>query len=282
MARSMTPFRVSFPLLIHRSTINFKRNLNAVVVRISQVTGFAVVLALFYAPFKSDYYSIQSRLGFVQQFSSLYFVGMLQNIAVYPTERDVFYRESDDGAYSVEAFFLQYAILEVAFEIMTSILFAILTIVPGGLPRTPKLFFIVAFNCFGIVSCGESLGIMFTTIFPYTGFAVNVCGVVLSVTVLMGGVLSLNVPTFLQAFNHLNPIRWAIGNLGPYTFVGQKFTCTKYQQLLNGSCPFKTGEEVFEQYNLNKNARLNIMALGICIIIYRLVAYGILKIQKRR
>lgn len=51
---------------------------------------------------------------------------MLQNLAVFPAERDVFYREDDDRAYSVEAFFMQYLTLEIPFEIVTCLILSIL------------------------------------------------------------------------------------------------------------------------------------------------------------
>lgn len=46
-----------------------------------QVVGYGIVMALFFAPLKQDYYSIQTRLGFIQEVSPLYFVGVLQNVA---------------------------------------------------------------------------------------------------------------------------------------------------------------------------------------------------------
>jgi hypothetical protein len=55
---------------------------------------------------------------------------------------------------------LQYTICEVPFEIATCIVFAALVDLGGGLPRTAQLFWVCFFNCFCIVSCGESLGIM--------------------------------------------------------------------------------------------------------------------------
>lgn len=85
---------------------------------------------------------------------------MLQNVAIYPDEKAVFYREYDDGAYSIEAFFMQYLTNEVPFEIITSLLFACLADLGVGLPRTVQMFFVTFFNCFCIVNCGESLGIM--------------------------------------------------------------------------------------------------------------------------
>jgi ABC-type multidrug transport system permease subunit len=145
-----------------------------------QVVGLALVAALFFSPLKHDYFSIQSRLGFIQQISPVYFVGMLQNVAAYPFEQVVFYREHDDRAYDVEAFLLQYTILEVPFETISGLLFAILADFAVGLPRTAPIFFTIAFNCFCLVSCVESLGILFNTLFSHTGFAVNVTSIFLS------------------------------------------------------------------------------------------------------
>ena len=180
----------------------------------------------------------------------------------------------------MEAFFLQYTILEIPFEIISSLLFAVLEVLAVGLPRTHSLFFIVAFNCFCIVNCGESLGIMFNTLFDHTGFAVNVTSVILSVAVLMAGVLSLNIPAFLQAFNHLSPLKWSIQNIVPYTLQGLTFTCTEAQKLPNGQCPISTGEQAIELYNVNSNPRLSLLALGICLIVYRFVSYLLLKFKR--
>ena len=280
MKRGMTPFHIAYPILLRRGVINFQRQPSLILARIMQVVGFVIILTLFFAPLKSNLYSVQSRLGFIQEFAAMYFVGMLQNVAVYPNEKEVFYREHDDGAYSVEAFFLQYTTLEVPFEIATSLIFAVLTVLAAGLPRTVQMFFVAALNCFCIVSCGESVGIMFNTLFRHTGFAVNVTSVVLSIATLMGGVMSLNIPSFLAAFNHLSPILWSLGNLAPYSLRDQHFTCNEDQKLPNGECPISTGVQVLQLYNLDKNAGMSLLALGICTVIYRVVAYLLLKAKR--
>ena len=109
MKRSMTPFRIAFPLLVHRALINFRRQPPLLIARIMQgrstvfcadhschqflcvmltpafpVVGLGIVLTLFFAPLKNDYYAVQSRAGYIQEFAAMYFVGMLQNVAVYP------------------------------------------------------------------------------------------------------------------------------------------------------------------------------------------------------
>ena len=150
----------------------------------------------------------------------------------------------------------------------------------AGLPRNAPTFFIEAFNAFCLINCGESVGIMFNTLFNHTGFAVNFTSVILSIALIMAGVLSVDLPPFLQAFNHLSPAKWSVGNLAPYTLRGQTFACTESQQLSNGTCPITTGQQVLELYKLNFNPRLSLAALGACTIAYRVAAYLLLKATK--
>jgi ABC-type multidrug transport system permease subunit len=203
---------------------------------------------------------------------------MLQNIAIYPNERDVFYREEADNCYSAESFMVQYTTLEIPFEIVSSLIFGVLAAYADNLKRSPQMFLICAYNCFCIISCGESVGIMFCTLFSHVGFAVNVTSILLSISTILGGVMSLNVNDVLQGINHVSPIKYAIGNLAPYSLKHQRFFCTRSQQLADGSCPITSGQQVLELYNLDTNAPINIMALGVVTIAYRLVAYVLLKV----
>lgn len=165
LVRKSTSFFQAYPLLVRRAFINFRRQPPLLIARIMQVVGLSIILALFFSPLESDYYSVQTRLGLLQQFGAFMFVGMLQNVAVYPSEKDVFYREHDDGTYGVEAFFMQYLTLEIPFEIGTSMLFAVFCALATGLPRTAQVFWACFFNCFCLVNYGESFGIMVS--FPF-------------------------------------------------------------------------------------------------------------------
>jgi hypothetical protein len=204
-------------------------------------------------------------------------VGMLQNIAVYPMERDIFYREHADGCYDVSTFLLSYTLLEVPFTILSSLVFGVLAAFPVNLKRTPTVFLVASLNSFCVVSCGESIGIMFCTIFSsHVGFALNITSILLSISTIMSGVMSLNIPGFLQALNHLSPLKYQVANTAVYAMRGQTFGCTKAQEV-DGLCPIRTGEQVLRLYNLNKNPGMNLMALGITTVVYRVVAFAVLK-----
>jgi hypothetical protein len=120
----------------------------------------------------------------------------------------------------------------------------------------------------------------FNTLFSHTGFAVNITSVFLSVAQFMSGVLSINMPGFLQGVNYLSPIRYAIRNLAPYSLRGISFTCNAEQRLPNGQCTISTGQQVLELYDLDTNPAINIMALGLCTLVYRLLAYALLKAKR--
>ncbi|RBR23991.1 uncharacterized protein FIESC28_03301 [Fusarium coffeatum] len=280
LIRKRAPITTALPLLLHRAVINTYRQPELIVARLMQVIGLAIILALFFAPFDNDYYSVQSRMGFVQEIGAFYFVGMLQNTAIYPTERDVFYREDDDGVYSVDAFLASYTILEVPFEVISCMIFGVLGVIAVDLPRTATLYFVSVFACFGIVSCGESLGIMFNTLFGHTGFAVNIMGVFLALANTMAGVLSIDMPDLFKAFNYLSPIRYGTRAVAPYSLRGIEFTCNNEQRLENGQCPVQTGQDVLELYNFDVDPVVNVACLAACVVVYRFLAWGLLRIAR--
>ena len=75
LAREPATLTAAFPILARRATKNFIRQPDLLVARIMQVVGLGIVLALFFAPLKNDYFAVQNRLGFLVEISPLYFVG---------------------------------------------------------------------------------------------------------------------------------------------------------------------------------------------------------------
>ncbi|KAF4591871.1 ABC transporter [Ophiocordyceps camponoti-floridani] len=281
LVREPASFSTALPLLLHRAALNIRRQPALLSARTTQVLGFSLVLVLFFAPLKSDYIAVQNRMGLMQELGALYFIGMLQNVAVYPDERDVFYREADDGVYGVPAFLASYTIVETPFEIISSLLFAVLTVFVVGLPRTVTMWLVSAFICFGVVSCGESLGIMFNTLFRHTGFAVNLMGIILAVASVMAGIVSIDMPGPFQAVNYLSPIRYAVRAVAPYAFRGLSLTCTAAQRLPEGICPVRTGEQALELYKLDVDPVVSVAAMAGCVLVYRASAVGLLLLVRR-
>lgn len=213
LGRQSAPFRKSFPVICHRTMLDFMRNPAIIIGRFGQIVGFGVLMALFFSPIKSDYLGIQNSVGIVQQFSAMYFVGMLCNIATYPAQRDIFYREHDDGVYGVFSFLFAYAVFEIPFEIINSLIFSCIMVMVTGINRTVGMYFASAIFCFVIVNCGESIGIAFNTVFHHPGFAANMISVALSVGTLMSGLMTYNMMGFLRGFSYINPLMYGSSEL---------------------------------------------------------------------
>lgn len=88
------------------------------------------------------------------------------------------------------------------------------------------------------------------------------------------------MPGFLQGVNYLSPIRYSVRNLAPYSLRSIAFTCNDSQRLPNGECIISTGEQVLQLYDLDTNPEMNIMALGVCTFVYRLLAFLLLKAMR--
>ncbi|KAJ9617388.1 hypothetical protein H2204_013854 [Knufia peltigerae] len=272
--RRTLPFRTSYPILLHRGLINLRRQPNLLTGRVTQLVGLGIVLAAFFSPLKHDYFSVQTRVGYIQAMSSMFFVGMLNSIAMYPSERDIYTHESQrDKTYPLSAFYLYYLTLEVPMEVVASLLFSVLTVFAAHLPYTAGQFLLTAYCAFCVVSCGESFGILFLTMFRHTGLAVSVMSVVLSVSIHLAGVLSIDVDAFLRAVNHASPIKWQVGALLSYSLRGIRFTCTAGQRLPDGPCPIATGEQVLNLYRLDVDTATYAIALGGVTVAYRILGY---------
>lgn len=67
LKHEMSPMRIALPILLQRSLIRYRRSTGVLDARLAQVFGFAAIMTLFWAPLKSEYEDVQSRVGFVQQ-----------------------------------------------------------------------------------------------------------------------------------------------------------------------------------------------------------------------
>jgi hypothetical protein len=183
-------------------------------------------------------------MGILQEVPTLYFVGILQNIAVYPNERDTFYEEDGDGVYGGEAFLTTYTLLEVPFDFLSSMVFGLLCIMAVGLPHTTAMHFVCALSCFIIVSCGESLRIILNMLSDHMDFSVNMIRACLALANCVSCVLSIDIRQLFRSFNCLSPLRYTVSyttqGLAFYSLRDIKLRCTDDQRLSDGGRSIET------------------------------------------
>ncbi len=185
MARPMGSLALTTPLLMRRSALNLMRQPGVLTARIMQGVSFGIILCIFYTRLSDDARSVQNRIGLLYELMALIFVGMLNCIAVFPAERNVFYRECADGTYSTPSFILTYTALEVPCELAAALVFSAMVGPIAGLQSTPRCYFTLVYVVFCTVNAGESIGIAFCALIYHIGFSVTIMSVFLSIWSIM-------------------------------------------------------------------------------------------------
>ena len=273
-------FYIGFTTLTIRQWIGLVRDKNILIARSTQVTGMAIILSLFFARLKSNMSGIQDRLGLLQQFTALYFTGMLNNISSYPQERDYFYYEYNDDVIGLNSFFFSYLLIEIPFEVISCFIFTIFMVFVVGFQINAGLFFTMFYGTFLVVNTGESLGISFNTVFDHPGFALNVISVFCSIGVAMAGLLAMTLDNFLKGINYLSPLHYCVFLISNKVFTPSlQFKCNPDEFLPNGECPFTNGQQVLEEYDLKVNVTLYFVLFAVISVIQRCISWCFLRIK---
>jgi hypothetical protein len=244
------------------------------------VVAFGIILALFYARIGNNQNYIRNYIGVGYEINAILFVGMLNALAFYPVERDVFYREHADGACGVEAFMLSYLTIEIPFEIIASLLCTLFVDMVIGLNGSYEAFLVTAYVIFCFINAGESAGIIFCNIVKVVGFSASVTSVCLSIFSAMAGQLAINMPEFLQDINYVNVMKYGAAVLGIVQYSGLTFVCTNGQLLPDGTCPITSGDQLLALYKFDtNNYHLYLGLMAAVTVGYRLIAYLVLKIR---
>lgn len=259
--------KVAFLTVCLRQFLISRRSTDVVIARVSQVFFLAAVYALFFAPLKNNQDGITNRLGLVQSVLNLYFCGLVNNIALYPLERDVFHQEYKDGTYSPFVFSLAYYFVELPFEIIPSVIFSVLVVFGIGLPRTAGMFFAMFWSSVVCLNTGESLGMIFNSLITHISAATNILANLFMIVIFMAGTMSLQMPSLFRGLNYLNPIKYVMQVIVNMSFHNQKFNCGS-----EIDCLMDTGEAVLKQYRLSARIGPAFGALTACFVIYRLIA----------
>lgn len=262
---------------VRQQMLTTLRSTELIVAKIMNPMGIGIVVALWMAPLKTSYDGIQDRLGLLQQFNSLYFCGMLNNLASYPPQRNYFYHEHADRVHGVLPFFLAYCLIEIPMDIIGAMIAAAFFGPIVGLPRTAEMYFALVYCAFMIVFCGESLGIITNTVFNEAGFAVNSVSIVLSVGTFMAGIMSLNMDKVLKGINYISPLKFStiiLVNMGFPESV--EFGCASGAT----DCVATTnGTQVLEEYGLLAEYHYCFGAVAAVAVVYRVISYVLLRLK---
>ncbi|KAG0299027.1 hypothetical protein BGZ96_000030 [Linnemannia gamsii] len=277
-------FSKAFPILTRRSFVNTFRQKGLYFNRVFQPIIVAIIMAIFFAPLGNKPSDVISRFGLLQQTTPIVFSGMLNNVAMYPFERDIAYREISDGGYSPTSFFFSFLVNELPLEIFGSLGVTVFMLVITQMRTTVLTFFSFWVIMFGYINTGESVGMAFSTFATHAGFNITIMSAVISVFSFMTGFMSLSIPKWLAYINHISLFKYGSVIMTRNEFENKVFDCT-LEQRQTGACPYQTGEDVIRLFNFqDKDWNLYMGLFVIVVIAYRLLAWLVLvaKVKSHR
>lgn len=270
LLKQRLPVTSTFVTLCRRQLLTTIRSTDVLIARGFQTVFVAIFVAIYFAPLKDTQDGISNRLGLIQETLNLYFVGFVNNMSLFPNEKQLFFQEYRDGTYGVFEFSTCYLLNELPMEILTCLIYAIFIVLACGLPRDAAMYFTMFAGSFVAVNCGESLGIMIVSLFDHLGVAMNILNFCLFLAIFMGGTMSINMPDFFKGVNYINPMKYVIATCAKLGFEDQEFSC------YTSECTLDTGMKVLENYNLNNNLGLMFLGLIVSVVVYRLIATSLI------
>ncbi|KAG8903628.1 hypothetical protein FRB99_002933 [Tulasnella sp. 403] len=257
------PMVVALPVILERMAKNLWRQQPVFWMRLYQTPLLGCIMLLIYQRLRYGPTGGQDRLGYVLEIiSPLAFVGVLNNIAVYPADRDIFFHEVRSSAgYSAATFVLAFTLVELPLEILGVLLCAVVTNIGAGMQTNARIFFEFAFAEWALLSTGESIGLMFGSFTNSMGFNVSyvrpssyycifsnplfpsLVSTFITILVQMCGVVSVSIPTWLNDLAWSTTLKHSTRIVMINECVGLRLHCTP-DQVASGECLVQTGEEL--------------------------------------
>lgn len=273
--REQVPWFSAFKTVCRRQFIVSIRAFDVLLARLWTVVSLAIVYSLFFTPLRNTPDGISNRLGLTRNITDMYFCGLINNLGLYPSQRDLFHQEYRDKTYGSVVFGAAYLCVELPFEIISSAFFSAMIVFVIGLPRTAEMYFSLFFCAFASISCGEASGIFFNSVFQHMGLVTNILNLVFTIAIIMGGTMSLQMPLFFRGWNWINPAKYVVEICTDYAFRGQTFECDGI------SCSLSTGEAVLRLYGMDAYLPALFAALTACLVLYRAVAFGAIYVRAK-
>ncbi|KAJ7748491.1 P-loop containing nucleoside triphosphate hydrolase protein, partial [Mycena maculata] len=274
----LTPMYIAFPVVWERMFRNLWRQKDAFIGRLTQAPFTGILLLMFYERLRFGPTGGQDRIGLnLQSTAALPFVGLISGIAVFPQDRQLFMHEyRSSAAYSCTTLILAYSSMEIPFQFLAALLYAVFMNVAVGMQTSARIYFEYAVTIWALQSLGESVAIIFASFFDAMGIAVSL------------------VSTTLSMVTQFSGIRASIFAHNVHALISCSFTPTQRLQFINecqglqfqcsasdiaaGICTAQSGEQLLELYSFNDRNTAKLAGITVAVAIcWRFLAWAALR-----
>jgi len=280
----LTPMYIAFPVVWERMFRNLWRQKEAFWGRLTQAPFTGILLLMFYERLLFGPTGGQDRIGLnLQSTSAIPFVGLISGIAVFPQDRQLFMHEyRSSAAYSCTTLILAYSLMEIPFQFLAALLYAVFMNVAVGMQTSARIYFEYAVTIWALQSLGESIAIIFASFFDAMGIAVSLVSTTLSMVTQFSGILSLSVPYWLQIIAWGTPLKPTQRMQLINECEGLQFHCSA-ADISAGICTAQSGEQLLELYSFNDRNTAKLAGIAVAVAIcWRFLAWAALSARMSR
>lgn len=156
-----TPMRIALPVVLQRHWLNIWRQPQVFVNRFLQTPFVGALFIFFFQRLNHGPQGAQDRIGIsIQSTSAVAFVGLLNSMAVLPSERNLYLHESASSArYSPATWILMYSLVEITPAVVAALGYSAIMNVAVGMQTSARIFFEFFASIWALGCLGESFAI---------------------------------------------------------------------------------------------------------------------------
>ncbi|WWC87631.1 uncharacterized protein L201_002521 [Kwoniella dendrophila CBS 6074] len=270
-----TSMRIALPVVLERHYKNLWRRKDIFFNRLVQTPLLGGMFILFFQRLTHGPSGAQDRIGIViESTASIAFVGLLNAMAIFPADRNLYLHEAKSSArYSPTTFVITYTLVELGFELLGGFGFAAIINIGAGMQTSVRIYFEFAITIWAMVNMGESFAMIFGSWIQTEGLTVTVVSTILSMIGQVSGVISLSVPTWLAAIAWGTCVKAATRIQIINESVGLMFNCTQ-DQISSGACVAQSGEQLLALFGWKDLNTARYMGILIAVAVaWRIVAW---------
>ncbi|WWC68886.1 uncharacterized protein I206_102822 [Kwoniella pini CBS 10737] len=270
-----TSMRVALPVVLERHWKNLWRRKDIFFNRLVQTPLLGGMFILFFQRLNHGPSGAQDRIGItIESTSAIAFVGLLNAMAIFPADRNLYLHEAKSSArYSPATFVITYTLVELGFEIAGAIGYAAIMNIGVGMQTSVRIYFEFAVTIWAMVNMGESFAMIFGSWIQTEGLTVTVVSTFLSMIGQVSGVISLSVPTWLAALAWGTCVKAATRIQIINESVGLVFNCTP-DEISSGTCVAQSGEQLLALFGWKDLNTGRFMGILIAVAVgWRIIAW---------
>jgi len=246
-----------FRILIVRAFKNELKGYSSLLIQGIEALFMSVMIGCIFIDLGSDQVAVRDRVGLFFIMGGLYpFIVILDTIAKFTAEREIFYREMEDGLYSIGPYFFSKILSGLPFHSIFLILYTVPMYWLAGLQYRADRFLGNCLFTYLAVYSSRCMALAISAAIPNFQIAAFCANLLFTVFLLSSGFI-INLESLWLGVRWLkwtSYLKWSFQALNQIEFKGLNFTCNETMLLRFGECPITNGTVALKSYDLNNES----------------------------